>query len=196
METGKVRFVRFACLASLVGLTLLLGPSPSRADDQQDPDDAPRRDIRMGNTENMRMGRDAQGGTVMEVRRPKKDPANQPAVGPFFIYPQVGTPPWPPRDQGAQPNQAPPGAGSRAPQAPQGPAGQNTPPGPAQAGSPGKPGQPGQVGNTVIYRPGQSGQVGNTVIYQPGQSGQVGNTVIYNPGQGNVPVGPGKGAGS
>ena len=38
----------------------------------------------------MRLGRDAEGNTVMEMRAPKKDPAAQPQVGPFFIYPQVG----------------------------------------------------------------------------------------------------------
>ena len=164
-------------------------PSPAA---QEDPDDPPRRDIRMGNTENMRLGRDAQGGTVMEMRRPPKDPAAQPPVGPFFIYPQVGTPPGPPPDQGGRHNPpSSPASGSGAQPGASGPAGPA-----AKPAQPGSAGQSGQVGNTVIYRPGQSGQVGNTVIYGPGQSGQVGNTVIYNPGQAVPPAGPAKGSGS
>jgi hypothetical protein len=63
-------------------------PPPQEAAD----DEAPRKDVRMGNTDNMRMGRDAAGNVVMEVRPPQKDPASQPPVGPFYIYPQVRTP--------------------------------------------------------------------------------------------------------
>jgi hypothetical protein len=70
---------------------------------QEEPDDdPPRKDVRMGNAENMRMGRDAEGNVVMEVRAPKKDPASQPQVGPFFIYPQVGMPPRPMGGPGGQ----------------------------------------------------------------------------------------------
>jgi len=62
---------------------------PDAADDQDDP---PRHDLRMGNTENMRLGRDAQGNIIMEIHAPPPNMQAQPPVGPFFIYPQVGVP--------------------------------------------------------------------------------------------------------
>jgi hypothetical protein len=80
------------------------GPPPELPPGSQSGDDTPRKDIHMGTVDHMRMGRDEEGNEVMEIRpRPKSD-QNQPQVGPFFIYPQVGLP-------GAMPMGAGPGMG-------------------------------------------------------------------------------------
>lgn len=96
MNHGVNRRFKELALAATALLLLLAAPLQAQPPGDDADDDPPRHDIRMGNTENMRMGRDAQGNVVMEVRRPPKDPQAQPPVGPFFIYPQVGLPPWPP----------------------------------------------------------------------------------------------------
>jgi hypothetical protein len=53
-------------------------------------DDAPRRDIRMGNVDdNMKMGRDEDGNIVMEVRpRPPQAPQDT-GMGPIYVVPQI-----------------------------------------------------------------------------------------------------------
>lgn len=79
---------RLAAGTALALLLALLAPLPAQGEE----DEPPRQDIRLGNTANMRMGRDAQGNEVMEVRRPPKPDAAAEPVGPFFIYPQVGLP--------------------------------------------------------------------------------------------------------
>lgn len=91
----------------LAGAGLLLAAPPALADGMDGPsrygpppelppgppgDDAPRRDIHMGTVDHMRMGRDDEGNEVMEVRPRPKAQQNQPQVGPFYIYPQVGVP--------------------------------------------------------------------------------------------------------
>lgn len=70
------------------------GPPPQAPPPTHDAesDDAPRRDIHMGTVDNMRFGRDAEGNEVMEVKARSKKAEEQPQVGPFFIYPQVGVP--------------------------------------------------------------------------------------------------------
>lgn len=88
--------VGIVCGLALVAWCFLAGPvraqvAPPPPQEEAD-DDPPRKDVRMGNTGNMRMGRAAAGNILMEVRPPKKNPEYQPQVGPFFIYPQVGTP--------------------------------------------------------------------------------------------------------
>ncbi|MEA5089506.1 hypothetical protein [Solidesulfovibrio sp.] len=68
------------------------GPPPELPPGSQSGDDTPRQDIHMGTVDHMRMGRDEEGNEVMEIRpRPKPD-QNQPQVGPFYIYPQIGLP--------------------------------------------------------------------------------------------------------
>lgn len=87
-------FRRVLTLTAAGLLVLALTPASrlaAQSDDDTD-DDAPRQDIHMGNTQNMHMGRNAKGDVIMEVHPPPKDPASQPQVGPFYIYPQIGTP--------------------------------------------------------------------------------------------------------
>ena len=70
------------------------GPPPAPPSDSAwDNDDDARRDVRLGNVDHMRLGREDDGSVIMEVRpRPKQTPDQQ-QVGPFYIYPQVGTMP-------------------------------------------------------------------------------------------------------
>jgi len=100
MRTGNERTIRRVLVLAAAWLLLLAplagriaaqpAPTAPAADDQND--DPPRRDIHMGNTENMRMGRNAQGDVIMEVHAPPEKDTDQPPVGPFYIYPQVGIP--------------------------------------------------------------------------------------------------------
>lgn len=78
-------------LAALPAARLAAQPVPPPTAEKQN-DDPPRQDLRMGNAENMRMGRDAQGNIIMEIHAPPGSGQTQPPVGPFFIYPQVGVP--------------------------------------------------------------------------------------------------------
>ena len=138
---------------------------------QEEPDDdPPRKDVRMGNTENMRMGRDAEGNVVMEVRAPKKNSASQPQVGPFFIYPQVGMPPMPGGGPGGQSGSQMGGQTSGSGMSQGGARGQGT-------GMSGQTMSSGQMGQTGAM--GQSGQMGQTG--QMGQGGQGGSMGM--PGQ-------------
>jgi hypothetical protein len=158
---------RTRLLATGIALAALLLASQAPAQD----DDPPRQDIRMGNTDNMRMGRDAQGNVVMEVRRPPKQDTAPQNVGPFFIYPQVGLP-----QQGQTSGQQQGGwSGS---------------------GQTGQTGQSGQMGQGMPYGTGQTTQPNNTMIYRPGQApvtipggaggpGQSGRPIIYRPGTGS-----------
>jgi hypothetical protein len=54
----------------------------------------------MGKVDNMRMGRDADGNEIMEIGPRAKSNEEQPQVGPFYIYPQVGN--MPGSQQGTQ----------------------------------------------------------------------------------------------
>lgn len=104
-------FRRVLTLTAAGALVLSLVPASRLAaqPDEDTDEDPPRQDIHMGNGQNMRMGRNAQGDVIMEVHPPAKDPAAQPQVGPFFIYPQIGMPPY-----GRQGGQAmPPGQPGR-----------------------------------------------------------------------------------
>lgn len=83
------------------------GPPPELPAGSQADDDTPRRDIHMGTMDHMYMGQDAEGNEVMEVRpRPKKNQNQQQQVGPFYIYPQIGSPQMP---MGGQPGMGQPG---------------------------------------------------------------------------------------
>ncbi len=128
--SGFWRWVMIPALS--LALFLTAGPTPSaRADGMEteppqappmprfeEEEEAPRRDIHIGTTDHMRMGRDEEGNQVMEIRpRPKKT-EQQPQVGPFYIYPQIGSgssqsgqpdQPGAPSASGGQPGQTPPG---------------------------------------------------------------------------------------
>lgn len=106
------------------------------------PGDVPRRDYHMGTVDNMHMGRDADGNEIMEIGPRAKANEEQPQVGPFYIYPQVGN--MPGNQQGSQQS------------------GQST------GGQQGRSGQSGQTGQSG--RAGQSGQAGQSG--RTGQSGQ------------------------
>ncbi|QLA20063.1 hypothetical protein [Desulfolutivibrio sulfoxidireducens] len=61
-------------------------PPPQTGDDE--PDEEPRRDFRMGTRDNMRMGRNKEGDLIMEVEprpRKKQDTPNTP----IYVYPQI-----------------------------------------------------------------------------------------------------------
>ena len=68
------------------------GPPPAPPAGSRTDDDTPRRDIHMGTVDHMRMGRDEEGNVIMEVRPRPKKVEQQPTVGPFYIYPQIGSP--------------------------------------------------------------------------------------------------------
>ncbi len=140
----------------------MYGPPPElpagSADEQ---DDAPRRDIHMGNVDHMKAGRDSEGNVIMEVRPRPKNPNQQPQAGPFYIYPQIGVP-------GPMP------MGRPTPGMPMGgvPAGQQ----PAA--------RPGQMGQTGQGWPASGPAQGRT-----GQSGQSAPSATQWPsGQGNPPA--------
>lgn len=100
------------------------GPPPAPpSGNAWDTDAEPRRDVRMGNVDHMRLGREDDGSVIMEVRPRPKQTQEQPQAGPFFIYPQVG---------GAMPGQQPGQTGQQTGQQsgrPQGPAGSMGAPG-------------------------------------------------------------------
>jgi len=149
-------------------------PIPAGGDDQDDP---PRRDIHMGTVDHMRMGRDDQGNIVMESAPRPKNPDQQPQVGPFFIYPQVGIGqgprPMPGQMQGQIGRQGQPG--------------RNIPMGgqPGQTGqwgmSGGQGGQRGQ--STVLGTPGQTSFSGSQQMGQQGGAsmGNMGGQGVYSP---------------
>jgi hypothetical protein len=133
-----------------------------------DADEPPRRDIHMGTVDHMRMGRDEDGNTVMEVRPRPKGVEQQPQTGPIYIYPQVNLP-------GASGRPGQPGGQPGRPPGPPGPPGQIPPPpprppqtGPANPPAPPRPVPewPGQVLQPV--QPGRPGQPAP----QEGPSGQ------------------------
>ena len=70
------------------------GPPPAAPSDSAwDNNDESRRDVRLGNVDHMRLGRQDDGSVIMEVR-PRPKPAQDPQqVGPFYIYPQIGNMP-------------------------------------------------------------------------------------------------------
>ena len=122
------------------------GPPPAAPSDSAwDNNDEPRRDVRLGNVDHMRLGREDDGSVIMEVRPRPKQTQDQQQVGPFYIYPQIGNMP------GQQTGQQ---------------SGQQAGPARGQPGQPGSMGQPGQQG-----QPGQSGQ-GRGQSGQQGQPGQ------------------------
>ena len=195
MEMHADHLGRAARHVCLVALTLLvLSAWPPRATAQEDPGDQPRHDIRLGNTDNMRMGRNAQGDTVMEVRRPPKDPANQPrGRSVFYLSPGRHAARSPARSRGPVQILQP---GTRF----RGPIANNRPSprlrrdqAPLLPASPGQGDKSATPSSTVRVRPAKWAIRSST---NRGQSGQIGNTVIYNPGQPGAPAGPGKGAGS
>ncbi len=138
--------VRAACLAIGLAVAVVAAPCPPAMADggsepsrygpppelppgsHRDEDDGPRPDIHMGNVDHMRMGRDADGNEVMEIR-PRPKPEQNQQVGPFYIYPQVGLPGGTP--MGGQTGQGQPGMA--------------TPSGPGRGG-PGMSGPGGQAG--------------------------------------------------
>ncbi len=88
------------------------GPPPPLPAPAGEEDDASRRDFRMGTVDNMRLGRDAEGNVVMEIKAPAKKAEEQPPAGPFFIYPQVEVAPVTPGSTGRpSPGPANPGGG-------------------------------------------------------------------------------------
>jgi hypothetical protein len=142
------------------------GPPPALPSPAGDEDDTPRRDVHIGNVDNMRLGRDDEGNVIMEIRPRPKQVQDQPQVGPFFIYPQVGIPGQPmggqPMPMGGQPGRMGQG-GQMGQPGRQGQPGQNMP----MAGPSGAPGQGMPAGN----RQGQTGQTGPSGGQQP-QAGQ------------------------
>lgn len=170
MEHGIDRHFGKLALAATALLLLLSLPALAQPPGDDQDDDPPRRDIRMGNTQNMRMGRDAQGNVVMEVHPPPKDPQAQPPVGPFFIYPQVGMP------QGQQGGQQSGTGGT-------GQGGQSGAGGGYGQGGAGQGSQSGQSQPPVVYRPGQGTQTLPGTA--GGQSGQGGQPFRYSPGSGS-----------
>ena len=131
----RVPSLLLACLLSLAAPALAgptgstYGPPPELPTPDATDEEPPRRDIHMGTVDNMRMGRDAEGNIVMEVGPPRKNEENQPSVGPFFIYPQIGTMPGsgqrPYPSRGGQMGQGQPRPDTRMPGTP----GQTTMPG-------------------------------------------------------------------
>ena len=192
MRTGNERTIRRVLVLAAAWLLLLAplagriaaqpAPTAPAADDQND--DPPRRDIHMGNTENMRMGRNAQGDVIMEVHAPPKKATDQPPVGPFYIYPQIGIP------SGGQGGQSMPGGSSGQGRSSMGQTGQRPGSGMSGQGMGVQPGQ-GQMGQTgqMPVRPGQMGQTGQTTSRsgQATPSGQTGQSV--SPGQTSSPSG-------
>lgn len=160
---GLCALLLTGCLLALAGLSQAgppgtkYGPPPPLPTPDAADEDPPRRDIHMGNVDNMRMGRDAQGNIVMELRPPTKTDADQPNVGPFFIYPQVGTMPGP----GPLPYRGGNGGQGRM----------------GSYGSMGQPGQSGRMGQpgAMDQGYGSTGQ-GRAPMGQPGQDGQTGWT--------------------
>ncbi len=140
-------------------------PPPLPPGSVEDDADTPRRDIRMGTVDHMQMGRDDDGNVVMEIRPRPKKVEDQPQVGPFYIYPQIGGQPMP---MGGQPGQAgPPGQPGRPGRPGQPPHPQPLAPGQGQAGQPGQGNVPGQAG---AGRPSPQGQwSGQGPAGQPGQ---------------------------
>ncbi|MFP5258828.1 MAG: hypothetical protein ACLGQH_07375 [Acidobacteriota bacterium] len=146
---------RLSALALAASLTLaLLVPAAARADGMAGPPPAdygppptppagsawdeenqPRRDVRMGNVDHMRLGREDDGSVIMEVRPRPKQTQDQQQVGPFYIYPQIGGSTGIQVGPGNQPG------GSSSGRSGQGPSG-----GPGQSG-PGAPGGRGTAGN-------------------------------------------------
>ncbi|MFU2207134.1 hypothetical protein [Solidesulfovibrio sp. C21] len=118
------------------------GPPPELPPGSGVDDDPPRRDIHMGTVDHMRMGRDDEGNIIMEVRPRPKKVEQQPQVGPFFIYPQIGVP----GGMMGQPGMGRPGMGQ---------------PGMGQTGSGGN-------GGAVRQQGGQAGQYRGQTL--PGQN--------------------------
>ena len=70
------------------------GPPPAAPSDSAwDNNDESRRDVRLGNVDHMRLGREDDGSVIMEVRPRPKQTQDQQQVGPFYIYPQIGNMP-------------------------------------------------------------------------------------------------------
>ncbi|WP_043642761.1 hypothetical protein [Solidesulfovibrio carbinoliphilus] len=136
----------------------------------EDADEPPRRDIHMGNVDHMRMGRDEDGNTVMEIRPRPKGVEQQPQTGPIYVYPQVnlpgvsGIPATPMGGGSGRPGQ--PAGQPEQPGRQPGPPGQvpPAPPRPPLAGPANRPDRPRPVGE-------QPGQVLQPV--QPGPPGQL-----------------------
>jgi len=183
MRTENDRTIRRVLVLAAAWLLLLAplagriaaqpAPTAPPADDQDD--DPPRRDFHMGNTENMRMGRNAQGDVIMEVHAPPKQDTDQPPVGPFYIYPQVGIP------FGGQGGHSMPGGSSGQGRPPMGRTGQQPGSGLSGQGMGVQPGQ-GQTGQMPV-RPGQT----TSRSGQATPSGQTGQSV--SPGQTSSPSG-------
>ena len=190
------RIVRRAAALTLVGLLAASGaaladggagpgiygppPTPPMAGGPADADDPPRRDIHMGTVDHMRTGRDEEGNVLMEVRPRPKNPDQQPQVGPFYIYPQIGLP----GQTGSQTatgqstggGSGYPGQGGATGSNPQGgPAG----PGAATASPPGQrtpANPPGNTGQGVSNQPANGQQGRMPAGMAPGQTGQGGVT--------------------
>lgn len=161
-------------------LILALGPEPAFCDgagapqapppmDTGDEGEEPRRDVRMGRVDHMRMGRNEDGDVIMEVEPKPRRKQEAPPIGPIYVMPQVG------------------GGQYVAPGAMPGP-GQAARPGQQMGQQPGQQmgGQPGQgMGQRMGPQPGQQpgGQPGMQPGGQPGQ-GWGGQPAVGQPGQG------------
>ncbi|WP_156180869.1 hypothetical protein [Desulfovibrio sp. TomC] len=182
------RRVAAIALALLVA-TALLAPRPASADGMSSPsveygpppaapsdsawdnNDEPRRDVRLGNVDHMRLGREEDGSVIMEIRPRPKPTQDQSQTGPIYVYPQIGNMPGQqtgqqagspsgpqsgqPRGQIGQPGSMPqPGQPSQGRGMAGGPSGQSSPlgqpPGQSQTapGNQGNPGNFGPTGNT------------------------------------------------
>lgn len=140
------------------------GPPPAAPSDSAwDNNDESRRDVRLGNVDHMRLGREDDGSVIMEVRPRPKQTQDQQQVGPFYIYPQIGNMP------GQQTGQQ---------------SGQQAGPSRGQPGQPGSMGQPGQSGQGR----GQPGQQPGMSRAAPGSQGNPGN--FGNTGFGQSPGSP------
>lgn len=97
------------------------GPPPAAPSDSAwDNSDEPRRDVRLGNVDHMRLGREDDGSVIMEVRPRPKPAQDQQQVGPFYIYPQIGNMPGQQTGQQAGPQSGPQSGQSRGQQGQQG----------------------------------------------------------------------------